>query len=226
MKNIIFMVCCMFCFSMTPSNLVYGQSPEENIDLREDYHTAIISLAYSLRKNPWLVEELNEAKEDKLLPIYDRLEKGFSAIGSFEDKLGFIDQFCVLQVNQKGHFCTFNISQADNGNLFVTDPSAEDLSMLMILSYTAPERTLIFRWDKDLVATSLYDSFESEHSFCTSNDRTPLRTIYSVTVHGNGVFTFLERGNMESEFEREFTFTLDKDHCRLEGKIIKEDQLP
>ena len=188
---------------------------------KSDSHIALISLAYQLRYDRWALDKLNKTKQSQLTQTYNKLVKEFAVVGKLPNLLPQLGHFCVLQTTQQGSVCDFNKPANHGGFLYVTPPATEDSSMLMIVSFDSPERTMIYKWNKDLSVSLQYNSFNKKKNRCSlSVDFTPLRVVRAIKNNGKGTFTFYEHGNREAEFKREILVDLQNNQCSL--KTIKE----
>jgi hypothetical protein len=150
----------------------------------------------------------------------NKLVKEFAAVGNLANLFPQLGHFCVLQTAQQGSVCDFNKPANHGGFLYVTPPSAEDSSMLMIVSFDSPERSMIYKWNKDLSVSLHYDSFNKKENGCSlSAYFTPLRVVRAIKHNGKGRFTFFESRNREIESKREILIDLQNSHCSL--KTIK-----
>lgn len=185
------------------------------MELDKNDPVALVSMAYLVRKDPWALEKLGDSN---LTSVFKKYKSGFSPTESIEDLFVQIGNYCILKTNQEKDSCSFISSKSDAGNLFLSEPAIGDGSMLMFVSFSSPERTFIFKWNTDVHAALLYDSFLKKNTVCRFKSKaTHLRVIKKIEYLGGNQFNLLDQGNMQNELKRTVSLKLNNGKCELQA---------
>jgi len=181
-------------------------------------HIALIGLAHLVRANPYVLQQIECAKDCSVWEQFDRFVQGFTGPEpmTLVGLLAKTDSYCILQPQRPGQFCSFRGARNADTILYLTEPDAKDQTFLMIVSDNSPENTRIYRWDAHSESTLLYSSYSATESKCSSAFSEYARYITSIEVVGPNSLMLFEQGNIENEYKRTLKLITGPDKCRLE----------